>query len=160
MDISKKWSSLLLIIALAAGLAACGKSSPPMPPGGVQQFAWTWTRAEIVNQCLAVQGGLEGNMDNFYEVVLELQPSTTEDFCIGCPFLPVERETFSRRAADFKPTSTAADGTVQTATIALTYCPERKAPSYQWRLVGVNINQITPHALTPIQHLTSPLGLE
>ncbi|MBQ4132140.1 MAG: hypothetical protein IJD04_00185 [Desulfovibrionaceae bacterium] len=162
MDLSKKLICLLFLTISGAALAACGKSGPPQPPGGVQQFSWTWTRAELINECLAIQGGMQGNMDNFYEVVLELQPADSEDFCIGCPFLPAERQSFSRRAAGFKieQLSEGAAGPVQDAAIALTYCPERKAPAYQWRLLGVNVNQIAPHALTPVQYLASPLSLE
>ena len=160
MDIIKK----LLVISICAGfalcLAACGKSSPPRPPGGVQEFHWTWTRAEIVNDCLSIQGGMEGNMDTFYEVVLELQPSDTEDFCAGCPFLPVERESFSRRESDFQLEQSGDGGYAQSATISILYCPDRKTPAYQWRLLGVNVNQVIPHALTPIQYITSPLFLE
>ena len=160
MGIARKWIYAFILCAL--GILSCGKSGPPEPPGGVQEFYWTWTRAELLNQCLTIQGGLEGNMDNLYEVVLELQPSDNEDFCAGCPFLPVERETYSRRAAAFKIERQAdtAAGELQMATIALTYCPDRKASSYQWRLSGINVNQIAPHALTPIQQISDPLGLE
>ena len=162
MDLIKKLFFIAFFTGLILNLAACGKTGPPRPPGGVQEFHWTWTRAEIVNDCLSIQGGMEGNMDKFYEVVLELQPSDTEDFCAGCPFLPVERESFSRREANFQIEQVSGDegNLVQSATVSILYCPDRKTPAYQWRLLGVNVNQVIPHALTPIQYLTSPLFLE
>ena len=159
MDINRRIILISVVMFLIAMLVACGKSGVPQPPGGVQEFRWTWTRAEITNGCLSIQGGMEGSMDNFYEVVLELQPSDMEDFCVGCPFLPVERESFSRNSVGFKVEKAVNDQgeTVQNATVNIFYCPERKAPSYQWRLLGVNVNQLMPHALTPIQYLSSPL---
>ena len=162
MDIRKFALLVLSVLLMATGLIACGKSGPPQPPGGVQEFRWTWTRAEIINDCLSIQGGMEGNMDNFYEIVLELQPSDMDGFCVGCPFLPVERESFSRRSAEFKMDQINEEetGNIQLANINILYCPDRKAPAYQWRLVGVNVNQVMPHALTPIQYLSSPLSLE
>ena len=147
MDMNRRVILIAAGILLIIMLVACGKSGAPQPPGGIQEFRWTWTRAEITNGCLSIQGGMEGSMDNFYEVVLELQPSDMEDFCVGCPFLPVERESFSRNLVGFK---------VEKA-VNIFYCTERKAPSYQWRLLGVNVNQLMPHALTPIQYLSSPL---
>ncbi len=159
MDINRRFILILAGMFLIAMLVACGKSGVPQPPGGVQEFHWTWTRAEITNGCLSIQGGMEGNMDNFYEAVLELQPSDMDDFCVGCPFLPVERESFSRHSAEFKVEQIVNDRgeTVQSASVNIFYCPDRKAPSYQWRLLGVNVNQLMPHALTPIQYLSSPL---
>lgn len=165
MDMKKHTSitlAALFGLLLITSLAACGKSGPPRPPGGTQEFRWTWTRAEIVNDCLSIQGGMEGSMDNFYEIVLELQPSDMDGFCVGCPFLPVERESFSRRSAEFKieQISEEQGQNLQTATINILYCPDRKAPAYQWRLLGVNVNQVMPHALTPIQYLSSPLHFD
>lgn len=163
MDIKKNFLVLSMIIALFLGLAACGKKGPPRPPGGEREFQWTWTRAELKNNCLSIQGGLQGNLDKFYEVILELQPSGSDNFCEGCPFLPMEREHFSRNAAMFKLETDSDNDTpsnMQTATVSITYCPDTPSPAYQWRMLGINVYQAMPNALTPIQYISTPLPLQ
>ena len=169
MDLTKNQFRLpgLLVIAsllvICFVLPACGKKGPPRPPAGDREFTWSWTRAEYRNDCLSIQAGLEGNLDKIYEVVIELQPTSLEELCVGCPFLPLEKETFTLKEAMFKPehqiSSDDPAKTRQSASINLTYCPSDPAPAYQWRLLGINVHQAIPNALTPVQYITNKPAL-
>lgn len=152
---------LLTLLCFSLILPACGKKGPPRPPAGEREFQWTWTQAEYnKNNCLSIQGGLEGNMDKIYEIVIELQPTTLENLCIGCPFVPIEKETFSLKEAMFKLdhqiSSDDPAKTKQSATVNITYCPDDPADAYQWRLLGINVYQAMLNALTPVQYITKP----
>lgn len=156
--------ALFLLIALFV-LPACGKKGPPEPPFGGRDFQWTWTKAEFESSCLSISGGLEGNLDKLYEVVLEMQPTDSAEYCVGCPFLPVIRKSFSPREAmlsieqtattEAAPDSPAAK--TQTGTINILYCPDIPSGAYQWRLLGVNVYQRLPNALTPVQYIAPPI---
>lgn len=174
------WRNLALFMLMALFvLPACGKKGPPEPPFGARDFQWTWTKAEFESSCLSISGGLEGNLDKLYEVVLEMQPTDSAEYCIGCPFLPVIRKSFSPREAmlsiEQTPGQTSGQASQQganadaspggpttkseTGTINILYCPDIPSGAYQWRLVGVNVYQRMPNALTPVQYITPPLAL-
>ena len=152
---------VLTLLCLCLILPACGKKGPPRPPAGEREFQWSWTLAEYnENGCLSIQAGLEGNLNKIYEVVVELQPATLDDLCIGCPFTPTEKRTFSLTEAMFKLdhqiSSDDPAKTRQSATVNITYCPDTPSNAYQWRLLGINVYQAMLNALTPVQYITKP----
>ncbi len=133
----------LSLILLAVALQGCGKKANPIPDDNRDRFSWTGSNMMVLpNGCLTVNATLSGNVANMTDVVLELQPLQPDNTCAGCPFAPTERGEFAESAVRGHP---------EVNTIRLNYCPQEKAPSYRWRLVGINIHKRFPYALTPTQ---------
>ncbi len=132
---------VLTLILMAAMLQGCGKKAAPVPDDNRDRFSWASSSMMVLpNNCLAVNATLSGNVANLTDVVLELQPLQPDNTCADCPFAPTEREEFAESAVRGHP---------EVNTIRLTYCPREQAPSYRWRLVGINIHKRFPYALTP-----------
>ncbi|WP_341806105.1 hypothetical protein [Nitratidesulfovibrio liaohensis] len=134
-----------LCVVLALG-AACGKKIMPVPQDHRELFQWRSTTATTTpNGCIAARGEVQGNVDNLASVILEIQPiDGSADSCAGCPFQATARQEFWPEKQI---------GPQGTAIVDVTMCPDRKAPAYRWRMVGVNVLTRFAHALGKVQTL-------
>ncbi len=132
--------------------AACGKKVMPVPQDNRELFTWrSATATATANGCIVARGEAQGNVDNLASVIVEIQALDASangagDSCAGCPFQATSRQEF-RPEKQLTPQST--------AIVEMTMCPDRKAPAYRWRLVGVNVLTRFAHALSKVQTLVA-----
>uniref|UniRef100_B8DJI9 Lipoprotein n=1 Tax=Nitratidesulfovibrio vulgaris (strain DSM 19637 / Miyazaki F) TaxID=883 RepID=B8DJI9_NITV9 len=138
-------AAVTLCAVLALG-AACGKKIMPQPQDNRELFSWRGVTATATeNGCLTARGEAQGNVDNMASVILEIQPiDGSADSCAGCPFQATARQEF------WPEKQITPQGT---AIVEVTMCPDRKAPAYRWRLVGLNVLTRFAHALGKVQTL-------
>lgn len=142
---------VLLLALLCAGLAfaGCGKKGMPQPRDEKRLFAWKSAEATFnTSGCLNITAVMTGATENVDAFRLELEPERAA-ICRECPFSPEE-------TADLTPQQAVSgqDGT----RYVFTYCPGTRAPSYRWRLVGINVFSAFPHALSPVKIVEEPLA--
>ncbi len=150
----RRMAAVVTLCAVLALGAACGKKIMPQPQDNRELFNWRGVTAmATANGCIAARGEAQGNVDNLASVILEIQPlgvSTdglgdgSADNCAGCPFRATSRQEF------WPEKQITPQGT---AIVEVTMCPDRKAPAYRWRLVGVNVLTRFAHALGKVQTL-------
>ncbi len=142
----RRVGAVAALCAMLALGAACGKKIMPQPQDNRELFSWRATTAmATANGCIAARGEAQGNVDNLASVILEIQPiDGSADSCAGCPFQATSRQEF-RPEKQITPQDT--------AIVEMTMCPDRKAPAYRWRLVGVNVLTRFAHALGKVQTL-------
>lgn len=162
----RRMAAVVTLCAVLALGAACGKKIMPVPQDHRELFQWRSTTATATpNGCIAARGEAQGNVDNLASVILEIQPlgGTTDGVaggmsngsptasgdgnagnCAGCPFQATARQEF-RPEKQITPQGT--------AIVEMTMCPDRKAPAYRWRMVGVNVLTRFAHALGKVQTL-------
>lgn len=140
---------VLLLALLCAGLAfgGCGKKGMPQPRDEKRLFAWKSAEATFnTSGCLNITAVMTGATENVSVCRLELEPEGAE-ICRECPFSPGE-------TVDLTPQQVVSG---QNGTrYVFTYCPGIRAPSYRWRLVGINVFTAFPHALTPVKIVKTP----
>lgn len=151
-DTMRRWPLLPLLLmlglALALTLAGCGKKGMPQPKDKAELFSWKSASATgTSNNCLAVQGELQGNVSNVEAIFLELQTMDSAESCPGCPFTPNETTSYAPQVTG---------GADSKARLSITYCPQRKASVYRWRLVGRSVYAVFPHELSPVQTVVMP----
>lgn len=136
-----------LCATLALG-AACGKKVMPVPKDDRELFSWkSVTATATANGCIAARGEAHGNVDNLASVIVEVQPlDSADNSCAGCPFQATQRQEFTP-VKHLTPQGN--------AIVEMTMCPDRKAPAYRWRLVGVNVLTRFAHALSRVQALVT-----
>lgn len=146
----RRMAAVAALCALLALGAACGKKIMPQPQDNRELFSWRGVTAMATsNGCITARGEAQGNVDNLASVILEIQPlggtaDGAADSCAGCPFQATARQEF-RPERQITPQAT--------AIVEVTMCPDRKAPAYRWRLVGVNVLTRFAHALSKVQLL-------
>lgn len=142
---------VLLLALLCAGLAfgGCGKKGMPQPQDEKKLFAWKSAEATFnASGCLNITAVMSGATENVDIFRLELEAEDAA-ICRECPFSPGE-------TADLTP-QRAVPGQNETRYV-FTYCPGTRAPSYRWRLVGINVFTAFPHALTAVKIVETPLA--
>ena len=144
------------MLILIFSLASCGKKGDPVPQDQKNQFSWEESRAVMTpNGCLAIAALMSGAAQNVNSFSLELEPlappadsslppelQTPQDTCEGCPFTP-------RETADIEPEEITSND--RGTRYSFTYCPEKKAASYRWRLVAKSVFLAYPYQITPVQ---------
>ena len=145
-----------LALVLVLCLAACGKKGDPVPQDQKNWFSWEESRAMLTaNGCLAIAAQMKGATQNVDSFSLEIEPlaplpdstlppelQTDQNTCEGCPFTP-------RETAEITPTEEQPNE--QGERYTFTYCPEKKAAGYRWRLVARSVFLAYPYQLTPVQ---------
>jgi len=147
---ARRVAAVAALCAVLALGAACGKKIMPVPQDHRELFSWrSVTATATTNGCIAARGEAQGNVDNMASVILEIQPlggsaDGSADSCAGCPFQATARQEF------WPEKQITPQGT---AIVEVTMCPDRKAPAYRWRMVGVNVLTRFAHALGKVQTL-------
>ena len=143
---ARRMAAVVGLCAVLALGAACGKKIMPVPQDHRELFQWrNATAMATANGCIAARGEAQGNVDNLASVILEIQPiDGSEDSCAKCPFQATSRQEF------WPEKQITPQGS---AIVEVTMCPDRKAPAYRWRLVGVNVLTRFAHALGKVQTL-------
>lgn len=143
---ARRVAAVAALCAVLALGAACGKKIMPVPQDHRELFSWrSVTATATTNGCIAARGEAQGNVDNMASVILEIQPiDGSADSCAGCPFQATARQEF------WPEKQITSQGT---AIVEVTMCPDRKAPAYRWRMVGVNVLTRFAHALGKVQTL-------
>ncbi len=128
------------VFLFALALAGCGKMGDPKPVKSPEMFDFAASSASgTENNCLIVQGTVNGKIANVETLVLELSPVNGPEDCPGCPFNPREYAEFSASDAQLDDES---------GRFAFSYCPVTPAPMYRWRLTGKNVYHGLPYVLT------------
>ncbi len=142
----RRMAAVVTLCAVLALGAACGKKIMPVPQDNRELFQWRSTTATATpNGCIAARGEVQGNVDNLASIILEIQPiDGSGDSCAGCPFQATARQEF-RPEKQITPQGA--------AIVEMTMCPDRKAPAYRWRMVGLNVLTRFAHALGKVQTL-------
>ncbi len=131
---------LLLLFCLFLA-SACGKEGLPQPQDASRTFSWEEVNAKPTGNCLTFTGKLTGAYDHFNGIRLETAPVNGPDDCPGCPFVPKEIVAFTPAQSGFNP---------DTGEIVLAYCPQ-PALSHRWRIIGVDVYNSLPHAVSTVR---------
>lgn len=139
----KKYYFLGTAAILACALLAfgCGKKAMPTPQNESEMFQWKSAVASYHSGCLNISAELSGNVSNIDGILLQVQPLSSADSCLGCPFLAEEEQ-------DYTYSDVVLPGTGNN--IAMNFCPQTKAEAYQWRLIGRNVIRTFPYMTTKI----------
>jgi len=138
MRLLRSAAQYLLPLCLIAVLNACGKTGNPVPLDNTRSFTWAATNAQGVGACIVFTGSFSGAHRHFNGIRLELQALTGIDDCPGCPFTPHEVVELSPREAGFN---------LDNGSVAFSYCPQKSAPVYRWRMAGISEYNRMPHAI-------------
>jgi hypothetical protein len=144
--------NVLYIFLIFIGLlfSACGKTGYPQAADDNLTFNWLESGAAPAGRCAFFTGKLDGALQSFGGIRLELEGLNSTADCPGCPFIADEAAELSPADAGFN---------AATGEIGFSYCP-RPAAAYRWRMIAMSTLNRLPHAvMTDRLLVVDPEGL-
>lgn len=140
---------ILLTIVMSTAMFGCGKKGMPKPQDKTEAFAWESAVASYNNGCINISAELSGNVSNIDGIILQVEPMSSADSCVGCPFIAKEEQGYEYNSIVLSGSETS---------VAINFYPSVKAEAYRWRLIGRNIIGTFPYEMTSLQLLLPETG--